>query len=124
MDILMSDTLWNLVLISLTFSIFLMALVQKIKKSKFFHYKWQIWLINFCCAFLMGIPFSMTFFEQDLTSAIWISLFGFIGAPSLYEALKKQNIIAYKPESSGCTNKSENMVSIPKENEIKREEMK
>ena len=35
LDILMSEKLWTVLLISITFSIFLMALVQKIKKLEF-----------------------------------------------------------------------------------------
>ncbi len=62
----------------------------------------------------MGIPFSMFFYELSLVESIWVSVFGFIGAPSLYEALKKQNIVSYKPKSL------KEVVSIPKENEIKR----
>lgn len=113
----MSDELWTLLLISITFSIFLMTLVQKIKTLDFIRKSWQVWLINFICAPLMGIPFGMAFYELTLQQSIWISLFGFIGAPSIYEALKKQNMINYKPKS---TTDNQNYTCIPKENEIKR----
>lgn len=116
MDILVTEELWTLLLISLTFSIFLMALIQKFKTLSWLRKKWQIWVLNFCFAFLMGIPFSMFFYELSVMEAIWVSVFGFIGAPSLYEALKKQNIISYKPKSL------KDVVSIPKANEIKRGE--
>lgn len=115
MDILMSDELWTLLLISLTFSIFLMALVQKIKTLDFIKKRWQVWLINLFCAFLMGIPFGMMFYQLTLEESVWISLFGFIGAPSIYEALKNQNIISYKPRSS-----NKDYTCIKKSNEIKR----
>lgn len=114
MDILVTEELWTLLLISLTFSIFLMALIQKFKTLSWLRKKWQIWVLNFFFAFLMGIPFSMFFYELSLVESIWVSVFGFIGAPSLYEALKKQNIVSYKPKSL------KEVVSIPKENEIKR----
>lgn len=114
MDILVTEELWTLLLISLTFSIFLMALIQKFKTLSWLRKKWQIWVLNFFFAFLMGIPFSMFFYELRLEEAIWVSVFGFIGAPSLYEALKKQNIISYKPKSL------DNVTCIPKTNEIKR----
>lgn len=115
----MSGELWTLLLISLTFSIFLMALVQKIKMLDFVKYDWHIWLINFVSAFIMGIPFGMMFYDLSLNEAIWVSLFGFIGAPSIYNALKNQNMIAYKPKSS-----NNNTVSISKNNEIKRGDLK
>lgn len=115
LDVLMTDELWTLLLISITFSIFLMALIQKIKTLDFIKRKWQIWILNFICAFLMGIPFGMTFYGLSIEEATWVSLFGFIGAPSIYEALKKQNIISYKPKSS-----NKDYECIPKTNEIKR----
>ncbi len=119
LDILMSEKLWTVLLISITFSIFLMALVQKIKKLEFINKKWHVWVINFVCAFLMGIPFGIHFYDLELYEAIWMSLFGFIGAPSIYEALKNQNMISYKPKSATTPSKTDT-VCIPKSNEIKR----
>ncbi len=107
MDLLLSDLLWELLLISLTFSVFLMALVQKVKKSHIFHHKWQIWCLNLVLAFAMGIPFTMMFYEKTLVESIWVCLFGFIGAPSIYEVLKKQTLISYKPSSSGLDQEKE-----------------
>ncbi len=124
LDILMSEELWELLLISVTFSVFLMAFVQKIKKSNIFHYKWQIWLLNIISAFGIGIPFTMMFYGKSWIESIWVSVFGFIGAPSLYEALKNQNMITYKPKSSGITTDNKDQISIPKENEILREDLK
>ena len=120
LDILVSDRLLELLMISITFSVFLMALIQKIKKSKIFHYKWQIWFLNLLFSFVMGIPFTRMFYQTTFKEAIWVSIFGFIGAPTLYETLKKQNIITYKPTSITPND----TVSLPKENEIKREDIK
>jgi signal peptidase len=39
----------------------------------------------------------MHFFSVSFGDAIWISIFSFIGAPSLYEILKSQELINYKP---------------------------
>ncbi len=120
MDSLMSPLLWELLLISITFSIFLMALVQKMKKSKLFHTKWQIWFMNLVLSFVVGIPFTKMFYGKSLNESLWVSLFGFIGAPSLYEALKKQNLIAYKPNSSGIEELPKDTITLPLENEIPR----
>ena len=57
----------------------------------------------------------MWFYELSIYDSIWISIFSFIGAPSIYQTLKKQNIIKYQPESL------DNTISVPKENEIKRD---
>ena len=118
MDILMSEELWTLLLISVTFSIFLMATVQKIKMLEFIHRKWQVWLINFICAFAMGIPFGMMFYQLTLEESIWVGVFGFIGAPGIYAVLKKQNIIQYTPQSA-----TKNKTCITNANEIKRDDL-
>ena len=58
--------------------------------------------------------FSKTFYNLDTISGIWVAIFSFIGAPTIYDLLKKQNIINYTPKSL------DNNVIISKENEIKR----
>ncbi len=120
MEVFMTDELWNLLLTSMTFSIFLMALIQKVKTLRFFKKKWHVWFLNLAFSFIMGIPFSMQFFHLDLNESIWVSVFGFIGAPSIYQALKKQNIINVKPKSATENN---DYIEIPKKNEIKRSDL-
>jgi len=46
MDVLVTEKLWDLLLISLTFSIFLMALIQKIKSLEEVRKPWQVLLMN------------------------------------------------------------------------------
>lgn len=106
--------LLDLLVISITFSVILMTLIQKFKNLSFINKSWHIWILNFLFSFLIGIPFSMTFYNIDLKNSIWVGLFSFIGASSIYETLKNQNIINYKPSSISDT------VTISKENEIKR----
>lgn len=115
MDALITDLLINLLMIGITFSIFLMALIQKFKTLSFINKDWHIWLLNLLFSFAMGIPFTIYFYELDILSAIWVGVFSFIGAPSVYAVLKKQNLINYTPKSLDDT------ISIPKDNEIKRQ---
>lgn len=114
MDALVTQKLMNLLLMGITLSIFEMAFVQKIKMLPIFKKDYQVWFLNFISSFLLGIPFVMYFFGVNLEDASWVSLFGFIGAPSIYQALKKQNLINYTPESRKDT------IEIPIENEITR----
>ncbi len=114
MDVMVTDLLMDVLLISITFSIFEMALVQKVKTISIFKKSWQVILFNFVSSFVLGTLFSMWFFELSLYNGLWVSLFGFIGAPSIYEALKKQNIINYTPKSLS------NTITISRSNEIKR----
>ncbi len=118
MDILVSEKLLDLIMISITFSIILMAIVQKFKTLDFIKAGWQVWIINFCLSFAVGIPFCITFYSLNVIDGIWVSLFGFVGAAGIYEALKQQNIINYTPKSSLVNKKT-----IPIENEIKRDDL-
>ncbi len=121
MDVIVTEELTNILLISITFSIFLMALIQKFKDLAFITKGWQTWILNLIFSFAMGIPFAMNFYGYSLISAVWVGVFGFIGAPTLYEILQKQNLITYKPKStSENSNSTEKTIEISTENEIKR----
>lgn len=106
----------DLLVVSLAFSVILTTLIQKFKSLSFIKKSWQVWLLNFLFSFALGIPFGMTFYDLNVKEGIWVGLFSFIGASSIYEILKTQNIINYKPTSISDT------VMIPIENEIVRED--
>lgn len=114
MDILVTKELLNIIMISITFSIILMAVIQKFKKLPFINKSYKVWILNFIFAFLIGVPFSMWFYKLSIYDSLWVGLFAFVGAPSIYKALKEQNIINYTPESISDT------IEVPKENEIPR----
>ena len=115
MDILVTNKLINILLISMVFSIIQMTFIQKCKKFKCVRKECHILILNIVTSFIFGIPFAMWFYELSIYDSIWVSIFSFIGAPSIYQTLKKQNIIKYQPESLN------NTISVPKENEIKRD---
>ena len=117
MDLLVTDTLIEVFMISLTFSIILMALIQKFKTLKILNKGWHAWVLNLIFSFLVGIPFAISFYELNIILALWVAFLGFIGAPSIYEIMKNQNMINYKPKS---TTDNKNTITIEKENEIKR----
>lgn len=108
------DKLLELLSISAVFSVILMALIQKIKLTTIVKKEWQIWVINIILSLTFGILFAKTFYNLDTISGIWIAAFSFIGAPTIYDLLKNQNIINYTPKSL------DNNVIISKDNEIKR----
>lgn len=118
MEVLPSDLL-NLLFISVTVSVVNMVVVQKFKDLPFISKDWQVWILNFVFAFAIGIPFSLTFYSLDIISSIWVAMFTFVGAPTLFDALKNQNLINYKPNSldnDSSTSEEEDSV-----NEIIRE---
>lgn len=114
MEILFPDKLLELLMISTTFSAILMMFIQKLKSLSFINKSWHVWFLNLIFSFLLGIPFTLVFYELDIISGIWVSIFSFIGASGIYELLKNQNIINYTPNSVSDT------ITIPKDKEIKR----
>lgn len=91
--------LLDLLVISITFSIVLMALIQKFKVLSFINKSWQVWFLNLIFSFLIGIPFAMTFYNITLKDSLWVGFFSFVGASGIYQALKNQKIINYTPSS-------------------------
>ena len=116
MEEFLPTLLLDLLVISVTFSVILMALIQKLKGFVFITKSWQVWILNLILSFAVGIPFSMTFYNISLIDSIWVGLFSFIGASAIYQGLKSQNMINYKPSSISDT------VAIAKKNEIKRDD--
>lgn len=69
-------------------------------------------MLNLLFSFFVGIPFANAFYNVSWLDSIWVGLFAFVGAPSIYDALKNQKIFNYKPSSLQDT------IMIPRENEI------
>jgi len=114
MENIVPSLLLELLSVSMVFSIVLMSVTQKIKAFPFINKSSHVLLINLVLAFAIGIPFSMAFYNINWVDGIWIGLFSFVGASSIYQTLKKQNLINYKPASVSDT------ITISKEKEIKR----
>ena len=113
-DAIMPNLLIELLASSLILSCVIMVLIQKCKKLSFISKSWQVWFLNLIFSFLIGIPFSITFYKYSINNSIWVSFFSFIGASSIYETLKSQNFINYKPASV-------DEVTLNKANEIRRD---
>ena len=99
MEFLLPNRLLNIIMVSIMFSVVLMALIQKCKTLKIIHQSSWIGLLNFIFSFLLGVPFAHLFYEVSWIEGIWVAIFSFIGAPSLYEALKNQQMVSIKPKS-------------------------
>ncbi len=109
MDTLITTEMINCLMHATTVSIIVMALIQKFKTLSCVQKDCHIFLLNLIFSFVIGISFSITFYNETIEDSIWISLFSFIGAPSLYEMLKKQNVINMNLKSLDDT--------LPKNNE-------
>lgn len=112
MENFLPSLLLELLTISITFSVILMAVIQKLKSFNCIIKSCHIMLLNIGLSFIIGIPFGIIFYDITWIEGMWVALFSFVGASSIYEALKKQNVINYHPSSGN--------ISISKHNEIKR----
>lgn len=99
MENIFPTLLLDLLVISVTVSIVVMSTIQKFKTLSFITKDWHVWFLNLLFSFIIGIPFAVFFYNLELIEGLWIALFSFIGAPTLYDALKNQTIINYKPTS-------------------------
>lgn len=114
MEEFLPTMLLDLLVISIVYSAILMTLIQKFKALPFVKKSWHVWVLNLMFSFGIGIPFALNFYNIDIKNAIWVGFFSFIGASAIYEALKNQTIIRYKPSSI-----SDN-ITLSKDKEIKR----
>lgn len=88
------ESLLQILFVSMVFSVVLMALIQKLKTFTLIKKKWQIWILNLIFSFVLGVPFGMMFYHFNMEESIWVGVFSFIGAASIYDKLE-----AYSPVS-------------------------
>lgn len=103
--------LQELLMISIALSIITCAIIQK-TKGKFKNNKY-ILLYSFIINIISGIFFCHTFTSVSFPTSLWIGLFSFLGADTIYKSLKG-HLSTYEDLTSN--------VSIPKENLINKEE--
>lgn len=103
------EYLKQLLIIASIFSIFTCAIVQKIKhlfrKSKY------ICIYSFIINIGFSIVFCITFTEITFPTSLWIGLFSFIGADTIYKSLENK-LASYKDLVNTDT------ISVKKENII------
>lgn len=109
---MLSDKIFDLLSVSFIVSSIVMMIIQKFKSFTFINKEYQIGILNFLFSFLFGIPFSIYFYEFTLIDAYWVSIFSVIGASSIYDILKNQNMINYKPKSL-----DDNIIEIRRDDE-------
>ena len=107
------DNLKIFLIISITISSITCAFVQK-TKGLFKSSKYLI-LYSLLINIVISILFCKTFTDITLPNSLWIGLFSFIGADSIYKTLEGR-ILSYEDIISRKN------VTIPKENIINKEE--
>ena len=107
------EYLKQLLIISIALSTITCTLIQKTKfllKSS----KW-ITFYSFLINMLVGIIFCISFTDISFPNSLWIGLFSFLGADSIYKTLEGRI-------SSYTDIISKNTISIPKENILNKED--
>lgn len=77
-----------LLLIAVSSSIISASFVQKIKTVSLIKSSECLIYISFLISMSFGILFTLSFTDYKLIDSIWVGLFSFIGADSLYKALE------------------------------------
>ncbi len=105
--------LQKLLIIAIALSTITCAFIQKTKKhlpkSKY------ITIYSFFINMIIGILFCMTFTEINFPTSLWVGLFSFLGADSIYKTLEGK----MAPHSEIVTKK---VITIPAENLINKED--
>lgn len=107
------EYLQELLLIGVALSTITCALVQKTKVI--FNNSKYIVFYSLIINLVIGIIFCLTFTDIELPTSLWIGLFGFLGADSIYKSLEGKM-------SSYTDILSRKNISISKENIINEED--
>lgn len=107
------DYLQKLLIIAIALSTITCAFIQKTKA----HFKSSKYLALYSLSvnLALSIIFCMTFTDITFPTSLWIGLFSFIGADTIYKSLEGKI-----PSYSDIANK--NTISIPQENIINKED--
>ncbi|MBQ9019661.1 MAG: hypothetical protein IJ097_05065 [Bacilli bacterium] len=107
------EYLQQLLVIAITLSTITCTLVQKTKS--FFSNSKIIIIYSLIINLVIGVIFCITFTDITLPTSLWIGLFGFIGADSIYKSLEGK-ILSY----TDILNRKN--ITISKENIINEED--
>lgn len=109
------EYLEELLVIAMALSVITCSIIQKTKghfpTSKFLS------LYSLVINIIIGIIFCITFTDITFPTSLWVGLFSFLGADTIYKSLEGK-LLSYNEIIS------RNKVSIPKENIINKEETK
>ena len=109
MEELLPKALQEVLIASSGLSVFVMAMMQRIKQIPMIKSDLSFCIANAVVCVCIGIPFYLTFYANltalnQITPTLlfrscWVALLSFIGAPSIYQGLKAQTILNYRPKT-------------------------
>lgn len=104
MEFIYPTNLLELLLAGTILGIIVMAIIQKVKLFSCVNSTCYILILNAVLSIGLGIPFFICFYRYDLLSGFWVGIISFAEAPTIYDLLKKQNIIGTKNSSENSDN--------------------
>lgn len=89
------DLIKVLLLIACASSVISTAFVQKIKSASIIKCNSCLLYISFGVSMIFGVLFTLSFTSYDIINALWVGLFSFLGADSLYKAFEDKIFTSY-----------------------------
>ena len=89
------DLIKMLLVISCASSILSTAFVQKIKTASIIKCNSCLLYISFFISILFGVVFTLSFTKYNVIESLWVGLFSFLGADSLYKAFEDKIFSSY-----------------------------
>ncbi len=90
----------SLLIIAMGASILSTAFVQKFKSIPMIKCSSCLVYISFVISMVFGIAFTLSFTPFDIINSLWVGLFSFIGADSLYKAFENKIFLSYSSINS------------------------
>ena len=94
-EIMNIDLIKMLLVIACASSILSTAFVQKIKTASIIKCNSCLLYISFFVSMLFGVVFTLSFTKYDILESLWVGLFSFLGADSLYKAFEDKIFASY-----------------------------
>jgi len=107
------DLIKNILMIAMASSIITTAFVQKIKETINFKKSNRLIIVSFLVSMILGPLFSLSFSNINIINSLWVGLICFIGADAIYKMFEGKMFLSHNEIHK------ENIVEIPKENEIR-----
>lgn len=82
------DLIKQILIIAIASSIVSTATIQKVKEI--LTNKTILYIASFVVSLVIGILFSLSFSDLDLTDSIWVGVFTWVGADALYKAFENK----------------------------------
>ena len=89
------DLLKSLLIVAIASSIISTAFVQKIKGMSIIKCSNCLLYLSFLVSMYFGVVFTLTFTDYNFIYSLWVGLFSFIGADTIYKAFEDKIFSSY-----------------------------